>query len=620
MASILGKLGIQEGDSYTAAAGSNRAVVVAGTGESAFSSREIVGITFGGVAMTRAAYTGDTETAKGGVYYILESQIPAGSSVIAVDWDGQVHDAFTGAVYTLGGIDQATPVNNFNSAVGVSLFDLDITFNGVDGGVLVAGAGSNSPADTLNQSSTISATTTTVTVDNAQTTAGHEGSAISGVLSAAGPETLGLIYSSETDPVGALAVFNPSGAGPSGPSLDTVPSTAYPGQSRTVLGSGFGATQGTGGLTIGGVSQTIASWSDTSITFTTVLGTNSYGTGKTIEVTTDDAGTDSGTVELVADTTNGFGFATMSSPNTTDESSVAYNTTPTVVTGDQFEWEDFNALGNLVIDAEGFVSSVDTEGTFRGRFWDASDGTWGSVNTFTASATDETAPTISSVDVPAAGSYKAGDDLDFTVNWDEAVDVTGTPQLALNIGGTTSQADYVSGDGTTALVFSYTVQAGDNDANGIGVTSLALNGGSIQDAATNNADLTLNNVGDTSAVLVDTVKPVITVTGQNPYTLVVGETYADPGATASDDQDGSLGSVTGTGSVDNETIGQYTITYPGAGIVDTAGNVADDATRTVNVVAEDAYPYSKGIKYAATKTWEWGKRHPKTGMRVRMFK
>ena len=101
---------------------------------------------------------------------------------------------------------------------------------------------------------------------------------------------------------------------------------------------------------------------------------------------------------------------------------------------------------------------------------------------------------------------------------------------------------------------------------------------------------------------------------------MVGETYTDPGATASDDQDGSLGSVTGTGSVDDETIGQYTITYPGAGVVDTAGNVADDATRTVNVVAEDAYPYSKGIKYAATKTWEWGKRHPKTGMRVRMFK
>jgi hypothetical protein len=527
------------------------------------------------------------------------------------DWSGDISDVEASTIATAVSTDQADP-----SSVTASW--------GSDDNLFIAAA----IADYWNQT----ATAWPAGYTGNQTTQQHqdEFSGTQGVSVATrelasatdDPSAFTLATTSNQTNAAYTVVVKPA-SGPAGPSLDTAPSTAYHGQSRTVSGSGFGATQGTGGLTIGGVSQTITSWSDTSITFTTVLGTNSYGTGKTIEVTTDDAGTDSGTVELVADTTNGFGFATMSSPNTTDESSVAYNTTPTVVTGDQFEWEDFNALGNLVIDAEGFVSSVDTEGTFRGRFWDASDGTWGSVNTFTASATDETAPTISSVDVPAAGSHKAGDDLEFTVNWDESVDVTGTPQLAINIGGTTRQADYVSGDGTTALAFTYTVQAGDNDADGISVTSLGLNGGTIQDAATNNADLTLNNVGDTSAVLVDTVKPVITVTGQNPYTLVVGETYTDPGATASDDQDGSLGSVTGTGSVDDETIGQYTITYPGAGVVDTAGNVADDATRTVNVVAApdpDEWPFGKGIKPAATQNWTWGGRHPSTGMRVRIFK
>lgn len=415
-------------------------------------------------------------------------------------------------------------------------------------------------------------------------------------------------------------VFFSAGAG--GPSLDTIPSTAFPGQSRTVSGSGFGATQGTGGLTIGGASQTITSWSDASITFTTVLGANSYGTGKVVELTTDAGGTDTGAIEIVANTAGGFGVVTMSSPNTADESSVAYGATPTVVTGDQFEWEDFNTLGNLVIDAEGFVSSVDTEGTFRGRFWDASDGTWGSVNTFTASATDETAPTISSaavptagnniavqmdesmqvgaggsggwtislagvsvssaavdgtddtivnltpsrtltdedtltigytqpgngfqdqaatpndlatlsgqavtnnstqqppdvtgpvtqsVGVPTAGTYAIGDELSFTVNWDEAVTVTGTPALNLDIGGTSRQADYVSGSGSTALVFTYTVQAGDEDDNGIAVSSLTLEGGTLQDASSNNATLTLNSVGDTSGVLVDGVAPVISI-------------------------------------------------------------------------------------------------------------
>ena len=164
------------------------------------------------------------------------------------------------------------------------------------------------------------------------------------------------------------------------------PTTAFPGQSRTISGSGFGATQGTGGVTIDGVSQTITSWSDTSVTFTTVLGDNSYGTGKPIVLTNDAAETLSDTIELVADTAGGFGYVEMLNPDTSDESSVAFGATPTVVTGDQFEWEDFNSL-NLSVDAQGFVT-VDTAGTFRGRFWDATDGTWGAVNTFTASEGD----------------------------------------------------------------------------------------------------------------------------------------------------------------------------------------------------------------------------------------
>ena len=42
-----------------------------------------------------------------------------------------------------------------------------------------------------------------------------------------------------------------------------------------------------------------------------------------------------------------------------------------------------------------------------------------------------------------------------------AVTVTGTPQLALNSGGT---ASYSSGSGTGALTFTYTVAAGQNSA------------------------------------------------------------------------------------------------------------------------------------------------------------
>jgi hypothetical protein len=115
------------------------------------------------------------------------------------------------------------------------------------------------------------------------------------------------------------------------------------------------------------------------------------------------------------------------------------------------------------------------------------------------------------VGVPTAGTYAIGDDLNFTVNWDEAVTVTGTPALNLDIGGSSRQANYASGSGTAALVFTYTVQEGDEDTDGIAVSSLTLDGGTLQDSSGNNATLTLNSVGDTSGVLVDGIRPVISI-------------------------------------------------------------------------------------------------------------
>ena len=44
-----------------------------------------------------------------------------------------------------------------------------------------------------------------------------------------------------------------------------------------VAGTGFGSSQGSSTLTIGGQAQTVANWSDTSITFTSVRGSNSMG-------------------------------------------------------------------------------------------------------------------------------------------------------------------------------------------------------------------------------------------------------------------------------------------------------------------------------------------------------
>ncbi|HXG78205.1 MAG TPA: Ig-like domain-containing protein, partial [Methyloceanibacter sp.] len=105
-------------------------------------------------------------------------------------------------------------------------------------------------------------------------------------------------------------------------------------------------------------------------------------------------------------------------------------------------------------------------------------------------------------------TYIAGNIVQVTVTFDQAVDVTGTPRITLNIGGILVQADYESGSGTTDLVFSYTIQAGQNDADGIsiGADALSLNGGTIKNGG-DDADLTHSPVADDPSHLVDTSAP-----------------------------------------------------------------------------------------------------------------
>jgi len=120
-------------------------------------------------------------------------------------------------------------------------------------------------------------------------------------------------------------------------------------------------------------------------------------------------------------------------------------------------------------------------------------------------AGDVTGPTITSVDAPANATYYVGDNLNFTVNWDEAATVTGTPRIALTVGAATKYANYLSGSGTTALVFRYTVAETEADLDGIGMTSpIELNSGTIKDATGNNATLTFT-APNTTSVLVFTV-------------------------------------------------------------------------------------------------------------------
>ena len=145
---------------------------------------------------------------------------------------------------------------------------------------------------------------------------------------------------------------------------------------------------------------------------------------------------------------------------------------------------------------------------------------------------DTTAPEIVSNGVAFTSTtapYITDEVIQATVTFKENVIVTGTPQLPLQIGSVTKKADYASGSGTTALVFSYTVAAGDMDADGIsiGANALNLNGGTIKDAAGNAATLTHTAVSAASAHKVDAITPSISeinITSTGPY--IAGEVIA----------------------------------------------------------------------------------------------
>nr|WP_295871317.1 Ig-like domain-containing protein [uncultured Chitinophaga sp.] len=130
-----------------------------------------------------------------------------------------------------------------------------------------------------------------------------------------------------------------------------------------------------------------------------------------------------------------------------------------------------------------------------------------------------TAPVVTRVSVPANGYYTTGQSLDFKVAMSELVNVTGAPSLTLTVGTKTVQAIYTGGTGTDTLQFGYTVQNGDMDMNGIALgTAIQPNSGTLKDATGNDANLTLNNTGNTSGVFVNTQRPsvVISTTAASP--------------------------------------------------------------------------------------------------------
>jgi|GEM_PF-1866467 len=224
------------------------------------------------------------------------------------------------------------------------------------------------------------------------------------------------------------------------------------------------------------------------------------------------------------------------------------------------------------------------------------------------------APTITNVtSATADGTYKTGDVITITVQFSEAVNISGgTPAISLN---TDASATYIGGDQTnvTSIDFNYVVAAAQNttDLDYSSTGALTLGGATIvSNADGNSAVLTLPVIGAAGSlavnkeIKVDTAAPYCTISSPadgNYYnsTTIIGVTftYTCTDATA-------LGTV--VGKIDGTTVASatalstivstdktYSITLDAN---DTLGNTTTQATRSF--IYDNAAPSSGSISFS----------------------
>ena len=173
---------------------------------------------------------------------------------------------------------------------------------------------------------------------------------------------------------------------------------------------------------------------------------------------------------------------------------------------DLLDIADFRARLTLEVGTTSYAGSSTSYFPASAEFaWTTTGVTWADMETYSVSLTLDV-PGIDSIAFNSAGAdntFHLGEAVTATVTFDEAVTVTGTPQLTIKVGSADKVLDYSSGSGAAALVFTgYTVASGDTDTDGISIEAdkLDLNSGTIKASAGGNPDAVLTHTAvDASA-------------------------------------------------------------------------------------------------------------------------
>ncbi|MDD5569067.1 MAG: DUF5011 domain-containing protein, partial [Candidatus Pacebacteria bacterium] len=160
------------------------------------------------------------------------------------------------------------------------------------------------------------------------------------------------------------------------------------------------------------------------------------------------------------------------------------------------------------------------------------------------------------------------------------ITLIGDATIDINVGDAYTDAGATATDNVDGDITANIVVANHVDANVIGTYLVTFD---VLDAAGHEANQVFRTVN-----VKDLEAPVITLNGNATVDVIIGGTYTDAGATATDNVDGNItANIIASGTVDTATVGTYTINY---NVSDAAGNPAVQVTRTVNVKADTTKP------------------------------
>jgi len=281
-----------------------------------------------------------------------------------------------------------------------------------------------------------------------------------------------------------LTLSSPGGSGSLGDNKDIIIDTTSPSITNVTSNKPNGTY---------GVGEII----DISITFSEAV----YVTG-TPQLTLE-----TGTVDAIIDYTSGSGTITLTFTYTVASGH----------TSSDLGYESINALSGTIRD----VATNDANKTLP------APGATGSLSDNKDIILETISPTVMDVSsTKPDGTYGEGETINIIIDFSETVYVTGTPQLTLETGSVDAIIDYVSGNGTATLVFTYVVASGHNseDLDYESANALSLNGGSIKDSVGNDAVLTLPAPGTAGSLSFNKNLIIETTVGLGiiGWTIIIG--------------------------------------------------------------------------------------------------